>query len=52
MSTATLPALDSSLYPQVWEEQTFDSPQKFLLALLSSFLVVVKLWFSGASVGH
>ncbi len=40
MSTATLPALDSSLYPQVWEEQTFDSPQKFLLALLMNKIEV------------
>lgn len=35
MSTPTLPALDSSLYPQVWQQQTFDSPQSLLMALLT-----------------
>lgn len=34
MSTATLPELDSSLYPQVWEQQIYDNPQTLLIALL------------------
>ncbi len=34
MSTATLAELDSSLYPQVWEQQTFDNPQTLLMGML------------------
>lgn len=35
MSTQTLPALDNSLYPQTWQQQTFGSPQSLLRALLT-----------------
>ena len=35
MSKLTLPLLDNSLYPQVWQQQTFISPQDFLLAMLT-----------------
>lgn len=35
MSRATLPTLDSSLYPQVWEQQTFTNPQSLLMAMLT-----------------
>lgn len=38
MSRSTLPLLDSSLYPQVWQQQTFTSPQALLLSLLSATL--------------
>ncbi|WP_201558702.1 hypothetical protein [Psychrobacter sp. 72-O-c] len=34
MSKPTLPELDSSLYPQVWEEQVFNDPQVLLTAML------------------
>ncbi|MDN3447937.1 hypothetical protein QL886_09840 [Psychrobacter sp. APC 3281] len=36
MSRSTLPLLDSSLYPQIWQQQTFASPQALLLSLLSA----------------
>ena len=38
MSRSTLPLLDSSLYPQVWQQQTFTSPQALLLSMLSATL--------------
>jgi len=38
MSRSTLPLLDSSLYPQVWQQQTFASPQALLLSMLSAIL--------------
>ncbi|QOD12569.1 hypothetical protein IEE84_11995 [Psychrobacter sp. 28M-43] len=38
MSRLTLPLLDSSLYPQVWQQQTFTSPQALLLSMLSATL--------------
>jgi len=38
MSKSTLPLLDSSLYPQVWQQQTFTSPQALLLSMLSATL--------------
>ncbi|MGM8889573.1 hypothetical protein ACS8FA_01805 [Psychrobacter sp. 1Y1] len=38
MSRSTLPLLDSSLYPQVWQQQTFNSPQALLLSMLSATL--------------
>jgi len=38
MSRSTLPLLDSSLYPQVWQRQTFASPQALLLSMLSAVL--------------
>ena len=34
MSKLTLPLLDSSLYPQFWQQQTFTNPQALLLAML------------------
>lgn len=36
MNKSTLPLLDSSLYPQVWQQQTFVTPQAFLMALLTT----------------
>ncbi len=36
MSKSILSSLDSSLYPQVWEQQTFTSPQALLLSMLNS----------------
>ncbi|WP_379543303.1 hypothetical protein [Psychrobacter sp. R86515] len=38
MSGSTLPLLDSSLYPQVWQQQTLTSPQALLLSMLSATL--------------
>ena len=38
MSRSTLPLLDSSLYPQVWQQQTFTSPKALLLSMLSATL--------------
>ena len=35
MSRATLPLLDSSLYPQLWQQQIFISPQALLLSMLT-----------------
>ena len=35
MSITTLSCLDSSLYPQVWQQQSFESPQTLLMALLT-----------------
>ncbi|MBI0426968.1 hypothetical protein [Psychrobacter sp. NG27] len=35
MSSSTLPLLDSSLYPQVWQQQIFISPQALLLSMLT-----------------
>jgi len=34
MSKPTLPELDSSLYPQVWEQQVVNDPQALLIAML------------------
>ena len=34
MNKLTLPSLDSSLYPQIWQQQTFTNPQELLLAIL------------------
>jgi hypothetical protein len=34
MSKPTLPELDSSLYPQFWEQQIFNDPQALLVAML------------------
>ena len=34
MSKLTLPLLDSSLYPQIWQQQTLLNPQALLLAIL------------------
>lgn len=40
MSKATLPLLDSSLYPQVWAQQTFTDPHHLLMALLTDDLIL------------
>jgi len=34
MGKLTLPLLDSSLYPQFWQQQTFTNPQALLMAML------------------
>ncbi|HCT73228.1 MULTISPECIES: hypothetical protein [Psychrobacter] len=34
MGKLTLPLLDSSLYPQLWQQQTFTNPQALLMAML------------------
>ena len=36
MGKLTLPLLDSSLYPQSWQQQTFTNPQALLLAMLTA----------------
>lgn len=36
MSKSTLPLLDNSLYPQVWQQQTFINPKDFLVAMLTA----------------
>lgn len=38
MSRSTLALLDSSLYPQVWQQQIFTSPKALLLSMLSATL--------------
>ncbi len=38
MSRSTLPLLDSSLYPQLWQQQILLSPQALLLSMLSATL--------------
>ena len=38
MSRSTLPLLDSSLYPQVWQQQILLNPQALLLSMLSTTL--------------
>lgn len=40
MSKPTLPALDSSLYPQFWHQQTFDTPKELLIAMLTGNLIL------------
>ena len=35
MNKSTLPLLDSSLYPQVWQQQTFINAQALLMAMLA-----------------
>ena len=35
MNHSTLAELDSSLYPQVWAQQTFNEPQSLLIAMLT-----------------
>ena len=36
MGKLTLPLLDSSLYPQVWQQQTFNNAEALLLAMLTA----------------
>ncbi|MFZ3075336.1 MAG: hypothetical protein WA114_04065 [Psychrobacter glacincola] len=36
MSRSILRLLDSSLYPQIWQQQTFTNPQALLIAMLMS----------------
>ena len=40
MNRATLSGLDNSLYPQIWEQQTFANPHSLLMALLTGGLVL------------
>lgn len=40
MSTATLMQLDSSLYPQIWDQQTFSDSQSLLKAILTGTLML------------
>ena len=35
MNKSMLPLLDSSLYPQIWQQQTFTNPQALLLTMLT-----------------
>ena len=46
MSIKTLPDLDNSLYPQVWEQQTFESPQALLMMLLTQCITIEPLAFT------
>ena len=46
MSITTLSCLDSSLYPQVWQQQNFESPQALLIALLMSHVSLEPLAFT------
>lgn len=39
MNQSTLPLLDSSLYPQVWQQQTFITSQTLIKAMLTTNLV-------------
>ena len=36
MSRSILRLLDSSLYPQIWQQQTFTNPQALLIAMLTA----------------
>ena len=36
MGKLTLPFLDSSLYPQIWQQQTFNNAEALLLAMLTA----------------
>ena len=36
MNKSMLPLLDSSLYPQIWQQQMFNSPQALLLEMLTA----------------
>ena len=36
MGKLTLPLLDSSLYPQIWQQKKFTNPQALLLAMLTA----------------
>lgn len=38
MSHSTLPQLDSSLYPQVWQQQAYDNPQCLLRVMLTGLI--------------
>lgn len=46
MSIKTLPDLDNSLYPQVWEQQSFENPQALLMALLTQRIIIEPLAFT------
>lgn len=35
MNKSMLPLLDSSLYPQIWQQKKFTNPQALLLAMLT-----------------
>ena len=40
MNKSMLALLDSSLYPQIWQQQTFNNPQALLLAMLTVDITV------------
>ena len=40
MNKSMLPLLDSSLYPQIWQQQKFTNPQALLLAMLTIDITV------------
>ena len=46
MTITTLPELDSSLYPQIWQQQTFESPQALLMALLTQCITIEPINFT------
>ena len=46
MSITTLPELDSSLYPQIWQQQSFESPQVLLMALLTQCITIEPIDFT------
>ena len=46
MTITTLPELDSSLYPQIWQQQTFESPQALLIALLTQCITIEPIDFT------
>ena len=48
MSTPTLASLDSSLYPQVWEQQTFNDAHSLLIAMLTGNIKTDAKAFSDA----
>lgn len=52
MSIATLPALDSSLYPLTWEQQVFDNAADVLLALLEGSLTLDAKTFAQSLIAN
>ena len=39
MGKLTLPLLDSSLYPQFWQQQILPNPQSLLIAMLTTDVI-------------
>ena len=46
MGKLTLPSLDSSLYPQFWQQQTFTNPQALLMAMLTADITLEANFFT------
>ena len=46
MSYSTLPELDSSLYPQIWQHQTYESAQALIMALLENKVALEPIAFT------